>query len=126
MAIEMDFLELFGGWSERIFFLDDLGVAGGVVCVGQVVVEALGEAALGDEFGEAETVGVVGEVDGFSVRRGAADEFVVEGINVGDVGGRSRWDSGDTLGGVAVGVVGVGGETVVGGEGLGLIRQEAG
>ena len=118
------FTERVGG-IERVFFFDDLGVAGGVVRVGQVVVEALSEAALGDEFDKAVAVGVVGEVDGFSVRRGAADEFVVEAVNVGDGGGRSRWDSGDTLGGIAVGVVDVAGEAVVGGEGLGLVREEA-
>ena len=43
MPVEVDFAEGIGG-IERVFFFDDLGVAGGVVRVGQVVVEALGEA----------------------------------------------------------------------------------
>ena len=60
MAVEVDLLEFLAGIRKRILFLDDLGVAGGVVRVGQVVVEALGEAALGNEFGEAVAVGVVG------------------------------------------------------------------
>ena len=86
VAVEVDFAEWIGV-IERVFFFDDLGVAGGVVRVGQVVVEALGEAALGNEFGETMAVGVVGEVDGLSVGRGAADELVVEAVDVGD--GRS-------------------------------------
>ena len=47
--------------------------------------EALGEATLGDEFGEAVAVGVVGEVDGFAVGGGAADEAVIEAISVGSI-----------------------------------------
>ena len=56
----------------------------------------MGEAALANEFGETMAVGVVGEVDGGSVRCGAANEFVIETVNVGD-GGRPGWDSRDTF-----------------------------
>ena len=48
---------------------------------------------MGDEFGEAVAVGVVGEVDGLAVGGGAADEAVVEGVGVGDGGGRNRRDA---------------------------------
>ena len=34
MAVEVDLLELLAGGGERVFFLDDLGVAGRVVGVG--------------------------------------------------------------------------------------------
>ena len=69
-------------------------------------------------------VGVIGEVDGFSVRRGAPDELVVERIDVGERRGRIGVRHPLGRSGVAVGVVGVAGEAVVGSEGLGLVRDD--
>ena len=122
MAVEVGFAERVGG-IERIFFFDDLGVAGGAVGIREVVCDAVGEAVLSDELGETVAVGVVGEVDGLAVGVRSTDQLIIEGVNVGDE--RAGLKSRTTLGGVAVGVVGVAGEAVVGGEGLGLIRQEA-
>ncbi|WP_348216234.1 hypothetical protein [Luteolibacter sp.] len=46
MAVEVDFFEFLAGIRLRVFFLDDLGVAGGVVRVGQVGGDALGQAGM--------------------------------------------------------------------------------
>ena len=85
MAVKVDFGEFLAAGGEGVFFFDDLGVAGGVVGIGEVVVEALGEAAARDELGEAVAVGVVGEVD-YNVSVRSADQPIVEAVNVGGVG----------------------------------------
>ena len=122
MAVEVDFFEFTADCGQRVPFLDDLAVAGGVVGVGKVVVEALGEAALRDELGKAVAVRVVGDVDRFAAGHGSANELVVEAVNVRD-GGRA---SGDTLSRIPVRVIRVAGETVIRCERLGLARQDAG
>ena len=122
VAVEVDFSQRAGG-LERFFFFDDLAVAGGVIAIGEIGGEALCQAALGDEFAQSRAVAIIGEVDGFSVRCDAADEFVVEGVNVRR-SDQCRVISDQRRGRIAVGVVGVGGEAVVDGEGLGLAGDD--
>ena len=57
---------------------------------------------------------------------GKSRRFVVERIDVGERRGRIGVRHPLGRSGVAVGVVGVAGEAVVGGEGLGLVRDELG
>ncbi len=83
MAVEVDFGQVAACRLTRVFLFDDLGVAGRVVGVGEVVMDAPGKSALRDELGQTMAVGIVGEVDDAAIGADAADETVVEAVGVG-------------------------------------------
>lgn len=110
-------------------FFHDLGVASVVIGVLEVVDGVICDWVIGySSSGDEESVGIVGEVDGGPVGEGAADEFVAEVVDVVDT---TTFGVGDAvkraggLGGVAVGVVAVTVELVVGVVALGLVGEES-